>query len=286
MTLRTRILIALGGLIAIILMISSTLRIVATHQHELDALEMRATLLSDAHSSALASPIWEYDQDAGLLALGGALKDPDFISAIVYDDGDRSFVALDNPNNTLSADGALEIKRDVRLRMSGGVFKRIGTIEMRFSTARVDQALQSSIIGAIVELLVTLASLIFSLIVLLRAFTRPLESMTEIMRRRAGGDLSLDVDARYLTRNDEIGAIAQSLAFDQQQRRDEASLLEITSQISSEERLDDFLDRLQVASRMLVDAERVTLFLYDQTEDVLVGHFSEASGKVRVEIIP
>ena len=108
-----------------------------------------------------------------------------------------------------------------------------------------------------------------------------------MIRRRARGDLSLDVRPSFLRRDDEIGAIAQSLELDQQQRRDEAKLLEITSDLSGDGQLQGFLDRVARTGQELLSAERCTVFVHDPQRDVLwsVGP-SGSEGAQRLELEP
>jgi adenylate cyclase len=269
LTLRNRILLTLGMLVTSILAISSALNIAAGHRERLRALRLRAALVAEAEATALANPIWDYDQDAGLAALKGQLEDPEFVVAAVTDDAGQPFTKLERPGSD-GPEGELEIaRRDVKMPVANGETRRIGSVELRFARHLVQKALRAEIVRALLVLVVLVLVVSATMAIGLKRFTRPIEEMTRVIRRRASGDLSLDVDPAWLGRDDEIGAIAQSLELDQQQRRDEAKLLEITSHLSSEMRVEDFLRSLADAGRDLLEAERCMVFVHDRRRDLL-----------------
>lgn len=270
LTLRTRILLTLGSVVGAILVVSGALDIYARHDERLEALRLRAALVAQAQSAALANPIWEYDQDAGLAALKGALEDPELVEAIVLDDTGEIFARVARPDaRPMARDELVVASRRVELPTPSGEIRPVGSVELRFSRAEVWRKLRVAIVSALLELVALVAVVSLGLVVGLQRFTRPIEELTTIIRRRARGDLSLDVNPAWLAREDEIGAIAQSLELDQQQRRDEAKLLEITSGVSGEAQLETFLRRLADAARDLVEADRCSLFLHDSKRDLL-----------------
>ncbi|HEX2572530.1 MAG TPA: adenylate/guanylate cyclase domain-containing protein [Polyangia bacterium] len=285
LSLRTRILLTLGSLVGAILLLSGALNIVTAHRERLEALRLRAELVANAQSAALADPIWEYDQDAGHAALNGLLDDPEFVEAIVIDDTGQTFAHVVQPAVPRSGGALVVVQRRVQILSPAGGVRPLGSVELRFSQHLVARKLRAALLLALLQLLVLVAVVSVGIVLGLRRFTRPIEEMTRIIRRRAQGDLSLDVDRAYLERDDEVGAIAQSLELDQQQRRDEAKLLEITSDVSAETHIETFLRRLAAAGRELLAADQCTVYVHDRQRDLLwsVGDDDETP---RTEVRP
>lgn len=286
LSLRTRILLTLGSLVGAILVISGALNIVTGHRERLEALRLRAELVANAQSAALADPIWEYDEDAGHAALNGLLDDPEFIEAIVIDDTGRVFARVLQPAVSQGGDAPVVVQRRVQILSPAGGVRPLGSVELRFSQHLVGRKLRAALLLACFQLLALVAVVSAGMVFGLRRFTKPIEEMTRIIRRRAQGDLSLDVDRAYLEREDEVGAIAQSLEFDQQQRRDEAKLLEITSNVSAETHIETFLRRLAAAGRELLAADRCTVFVHDRHRDLLWAVVGDKSETPHTEVRP
>ena len=274
LTLRQKLLLTMGGLVAAILVLSGGIDIVTQHRVRSAALRLRAKLVAKAQASALANAIWEYDQDAGLAALDGSLQDFEFLEATVTDDTGARFAHLEQKVGrgglaAHSADEVVAVTTPIELVSASGEKRSLGSIEVRYSKHLLQRRLRVALLWALGQLLLLVTVVVAGMNLGLRRFTRPIEELTQVIRRRARGDLSLDVSPRYLRREDEIGAIAQSLELDQQQRRDEARLLEITSDVSADAHAGTFLRRLAVAGQELLSAERCTVFVHDRASDVL-----------------
>ena len=251
---------------------SGALNIVTGHRERLEALQLRAALVARAQGAALANPIWEYDQDAGLAVLKGSLDDPEFVEAVVVDDTGAVFATVRQPKAAENKDDLVVARRGIEILSPNGDMRSLGSVELRFWGELVHRKLLAALVVALVEFVALVLVVSLGLILALRHFTKPIEEMTQVIRKRARGDLSLDVDPAYLRRTDEIGAIAQSLELDQQQRRDEAKLLEITSDVSSEAHVGTFLGRLATAAHDLVEADRCTVYVHDaRRRPALVG---------------
>ncbi|MBS2021881.1 MAG: PAS domain-containing protein, partial [Deltaproteobacteria bacterium] len=270
MSLRTRLLLAMGIAVAGILLVSGAMDIVAGHRVRVAALRLRAKLVAKAQSAALANPIWEYDQQAGAAALEGALQDRELIEATCVDDTGAVFAHVANPELMKDPGGdPIVFKQPITLVVPTGETRSLGSVEARYSRNQLNRRLRTAIVWALGELVLLVLVVTFGMWLAIKRFTRPLEEMTEVIRSRARGDLSRDVRPSFLRRDDEIGAIAQSLEFDQQQRRDEAKLLEITSDISADAHVSEFLRRLAQAGEELLGAERCFVFVHDNAKNVL-----------------
>ena len=283
LSLRARLLFSMGALVSVILVISGALDIWAGHRTRVSALRLRAKLVAKAQAAALSSAIWEYDQDAAVAALDGSLQDREFSEAFVVDDTGTAFAQVKQASLPPGPD-PISVKQPIELVTPGGEKRALGSLEMRYSRHLLDRRLRIALLWALGQLLALVAVVTAGMAASLRIFTRPIEEMTEVIRRRARGDLSLDVNPAYLKRDDEIGAIAQSLELDQQQRRDEARLLEVTSDVSAEAHVSAFLRRLAAAGKELLAAGHCAVFVHDQAHDVL--WWAPREGEPRVEIKP
>ena len=284
LSLRARLLLAMGLVVAGILVLSGAWDIVSAHRVRSNALRLRAKLVAKALGAALANPIWEYDQDAGAGALDGSLQDRELAEVIALDDTGALFARVSNPEvEKLAEGGLLAVKQPIELVLDTGAKKTLGSIELRYSRNLLMLRLRVAIYWALGQLLVLVTVVLFGMWLALKRFTRPLEELTEVIRSRARGDLSLDVRPSFLRRDDEIGAIAQSLELDQQQRRDEAKLLEITSDLAGEAQVVDFLGRVAKAGQELLGTERCTVFVHDAGLDLL---WSASAESQRVELRP
>ena len=143
------------------------------------------------------------------------------------------------------------------------------------SLNRIEKALTSDIINSSIFALLIMLVMVSGLTLAIRNITKPLMNMTEIMRRREGNDFSMNVKNKYLLRKDEIGDIARSLEQDQRNRRDEEKILETTRAIATELNLDVLLKNIMEASSDLLDAERSTLFLFDEKKNLLWSRYAQ-----------
>lgn len=285
--LRAKIVLSLGLMTGAILVASSTLDSVTANQARLDALALRAEAVTRAQAAALSTPIWDYDREAAQRAFEGISTDPEFIALRAFDDKGLLFAEVVNQEllKRVGSASVIKVTRPVSLVVDVGTIKPIGRVELEMSTHLVElQRLQHWLrVGG--QLLIMLLALSIGILIAIRAFTRPIERMTAVMRLRASGDYSGGVDAAYLAREDEIGAIARSLEIDQQQRRDEHKLLEISTAISGQVRLEKLLEEIIAAATSLLEADRSSLFLYDAKRDILRSVVAEGMEQV-IELRP
>ena len=285
----TKIIIVLSFIVFLIFALQAAWSIRQNDNDRRASLKLRADLITEIQSISLSGPLWDFDQERALSSLKGLLTDPDIIKATVHDDSGDIFVQIKSSNDQLLVKGkSTPLKLDKKIKFSPTQVDRklVGKITVFMSTTRINDALRQDIIGSsIVAFFITMI-MICGLVLAIRGFTKPIVDMTTIMRRRANSDYSSDVRSKYLNRTDEIGDIARSLEQDQKNRRDEARLLETTRAIATELNLDTLLRQIMEASSALLNAERSTLFLYDEKKNLLWSRFAEGIEGQEIELQP
>ena len=259
------------------------------HRDRRDALLLRAKLISEMQSDALSGPLWDYDQERALSSLNGILKDPDILQATVYDDANEVFAQISGQNFDSSAKldhKTLTLVEKINFSPTNSRRKLVGKIKILMSLDRIEKALTSDIINSSIFALLIMVVMILGLTLAIRNITKPLVNMTEIMRRREGNDFSMNIKNKYLLMEDEIGDIARSLEQDQRNRRDEEKILETTRAIATELKLDVLLKNIMEASSELLDAERSTLFLFDEKKNLLWSRFAQGLEQELIELKP
>lgn len=285
----TKIIIVLSFIVFLIFALQAAWSIRQNDNDRRASLKLRAELITEMQSISLSGPLWDFDQERALSSLKGLLTDPDIIKATVHDDSGDIFVQIKSSNDQLLVKGnSSPLKLDKKIKFSPTQVDRklVGKITVFMSTTRINHALRQDIIGSSIVAFIITMIMICGLVLAIRSFTKPIVDMTTIMRRRANSDYSSDVRNKYLNRTDEIGDIARSLEQDQQNRRDEARLLETTRAIATELNLDTLLRQIMEASSALLNAERSTLFLYDEKKNLLWSRFAEGIEGQEIELQP
>ena len=288
--LSTSIILVLSTLVSLIFIGQAGYTIRQNDDRRHEEMRLRADLVTATQAAALSVPLWDYDKERASKGLSGMLQDPDVMSVHVFDDADEIFahvaaeaVGLQQPGN---GSGVITVKQDIYYKTDGGEERRVGHIEVQISEKRVYAAFKADLVGSSLSGLLILGVMICGLTIAIRAFTRPIMDMSELMRLRADGDFSADVDQRYIGRDDEIGDIARSMEADQQSRRDEIRLLETTSAIATQLDLDTLLEQIMDASSDLLNAERSTLFLYDVKEEQLWSRVAQSVNDIIITVKP
>ena len=287
--LSTKISLVLSAMVCTVYVMQAFWSINQEHRDRRDALLLRAKLISEMQSDALSGPLWDYDQERALSSLNGILKDPDILQATVYDDANEVFAQISGRNFDSSAKldlKTLTLVEKINFSPTNSRRKLVGKIKILMSLDRIEKALTSDIINSSIFALLIMVVMILGLTLAIRNITRPLVNMTEIMRRREGNDFSMNIKNEYLLREDEIGDIARSLEQDQRNRRDEEKILETTRAIATELKLDVLLKNIMEASSELLDAERSTLFLFDEKKNLLWSRFAQGLEQELIELKP
>jgi signal transduction histidine kinase/DNA-binding NarL/FixJ family response regulator len=166
--------------------------------------ELRATAqnLANLYSGAVASSVWEFDKDNTRSQLE-ALKVVDgFQRAVIWESNGPEFVAVSNRiADGPHAEGKAKIFADGR---------EIAWILIRLSRKVVDAAAERHLEQILYTVGALGAVLLSTVLAALHFLTRPLGRMTNLMQRFATGQLGGQIP--FVTRNDEVGRMAQALA--------------------------------------------------------------------------
>ena len=166
--------------------------------------ELRATAqnLANLYSGAVASSVWEFDKDNTRSQLEALKVVEGFQRAVIWETNGPEFVAV----SSRVADGP-HVEGKAKIFVNG---KEIAWILVRLSRKVVEAAEErhlQQILYTVAALAVTLLSSLFAA---LHFLTRPLDRMTNLMQRFATGQLGGQIP--FVTRNDEVGRMAQALA--------------------------------------------------------------------------
>ncbi|MBT6307211.1 MAG: GAF domain-containing protein [Rhodospirillaceae bacterium] len=287
--LSTRIIIAISMLVSVIFIVQSVYSIGKNDVARIKALDLRAQLTIATQAIALAGPLWDYDKERAKGNLRGMLEDPDIISVQVVDDAGEQFLSFNTGESIereqpIEVSPFIEVSRDIEYINDDKKGRKVGTINVKFSTTTIAESFKADILNSIISGITILAVLIIGLTLAIRTFTLPITNMSALMRLRSEGDYTTKVNVKYIERNDEIGDIARSMEADQKNRQDEAKLLETTSAIASQLNLDSLLKQIMDASSDLLNAERSTLFLYDPEKNVLWSRIAQGIADMTIEL--
>ncbi|WP_372370401.1 adenylate/guanylate cyclase domain-containing protein [Candidatus Uabimicrobium sp. HlEnr_7] len=274
LSLRNKIILTICVIITLIVVTANIFSLMNNNQYRYEALLTRAEMVAESQASAMASSIWEYDQDSAELSLKGLLKDPEFVTAVIFDDAGKLFAKIEKTSEDINS-GVIVIEKDVYFQTTANTRRKIGQVRITMTTTKLQRQLRKQSIQGILEVFLLLLLVVPNLIYAIRKFTKPIEDMTRIMRMSAEGKRPPEINSKYLKREDEIGAIANSLKQDQQQRQDEMKLLKIATSISNELNLTKLLKQIITATTELLESERSSLFLYDEESDTLWSLIAE-----------
>jgi signal transduction histidine kinase/DNA-binding NarL/FixJ family response regulator len=166
--------------------------------------ELRATAqnLANLYAGAVASSVWEFDKDNTRSQLE-ALKVVDgFQRAVIWETDGPEFVSVSNR----IADGP-HVEGKAKIYVNG---KEIAWILVRLSRKVVEAAEARHLEQVLYTVGALAVALLSSLFAALHFLTRPLHRMTDLMQRFATGQLGGQIP--FVTRNDEVGRMAQALA--------------------------------------------------------------------------
>ncbi|HEY3148971.1 MAG TPA: ATP-binding protein [Dongiaceae bacterium] len=166
--------------------------------------ELRATAqnLANLYAGAVASSVWEFDKDNTRSQLE-ALKVVDgFQRAVIWETDGPEFVSVSNR----IADGP-HVEGKAKIYVNG---KEIAWILVRLSRKVVEAAEARHLEQVLYTVGALTVALLSSLFAALHFLTRPLHRMTDLMQRFATGQLGGQIP--FVTRNDEVGRMAQALA--------------------------------------------------------------------------
>jgi len=202
MSLQFKVMMVVTVATSIILALAIAIFVRDSHVENKAALVLRGDLLAALQADALALPLWDFNTQQVQALVAALGQDPDFQSAIVKDAAGE--VAAQQ-QAAVQGGKSFEIQRDI-VYVSGESKKVAGTLILALSQDRLVDDLWLKIwygVGAFFLLLVTANGATY---LSFRMITRPLGSITTVMRTLAEG--SLDISVPFLQRRDEIGEMA------------------------------------------------------------------------------
>ncbi|MCX8102401.1 MAG: EAL domain-containing protein [Geminicoccaceae bacterium] len=203
--LERRILLLLSAIVAAVL-IADGVRSIGTRSAELRAgLATRAELLATVQADALASALWDFDDDKALAVFAALALDPDLVHARLY--GPDGEVRWQQGGRAPRAED-LAVRRPI-VRHAAGRAVPLGELELFVSSERVEAAVARMVGERVLLLVLMLAAVLGTIGAGLRRLAVPLARTAAVVARLARGEHARPVPEQE--RDDEIGAIARAL---------------------------------------------------------------------------
>lgn len=171
-----------------------------------NGLTERAQMIATALAGGAGEALWNMDSNAANALLAALAADPDYVASAIRDKDGKGFASHGNQ----AGRAASEIVASAPVnRSEGSKSARIGMIEVRLSTQRIqDDIRATTMIIALASLLAVLA-VCGVLAAIVRTVTRPIAQMTGVMSALAAGETEVAVPATG--REDEVGKMAMAV---------------------------------------------------------------------------
>jgi len=283
-TFRSKVTIATVVGVAVLGAVSMVNDYTGIRDDKLDDLRERAEEVASLAASVVAVTPAARNVMAVQVSLAPLLSDPDFVGAWLFDDTGRQVAAVTPRRAAPAEDRILRLVRDVRPIAEVDPTVRPGRLEIAFSRERVAHEMREIALRLLLELgaLVIILGVAQTLIV--RALTKPLERLSQVIQRRSHGDYDDHIGDEYMRRGDEVGAVARALQLDLRRRRDEKKLLDATAAIATQLDLDKLLEKIMEAATNLLDADRSSLFLFDERRKALVSRVAQGLEEILIHM--
>jgi signal transduction histidine kinase/DNA-binding NarL/FixJ family response regulator len=200
--LRVKIVVALSIAVLAILGAFMSYEMERFRVERLNELRSTAQNLAQLYAGAIANSVWEFDRENAKAQLEALKVVEGFQRAVVWETDGPEFVAVFNR----IADGP-HAEGKAAIFVNG---KEIAWILVRLSRKVVTDAASRHLQEMLFTFGALSVALLTSLFAALHFLARPLERMTDLMQRFATGQLAGQIP--YVTRNDEVGRMAQALA--------------------------------------------------------------------------
>jgi signal transduction histidine kinase/DNA-binding NarL/FixJ family response regulator len=168
----------------------------------LNELRGNAQNLANLYAGAIANSVWEFDRENAKAQLEALKVVNGFQRAVVWEANGPEFVAVFHR----IADGP-HVEGKAPIVVNG---KEIAWILVRLSRKVVTDAAQRHLHEILLTFGALGVALLSAVFAALHLLARPLERMTNLMQRFATGQLAGQIP--YVSRNDEVGRMAQALA--------------------------------------------------------------------------
>ncbi len=257
---------------------------VAIRKDKLGGLRVRAEEAAGLAASVVAVTPAARNVMAVQVSLAPLLSDPDFVGAWLFDGAGRQVASVTPPRAAPADSEILRFVREVRPIAEVDPTARPGRLEVAFSRERVAHEMDEIALSLAVKLGALVIVFGVAQALVLRALTKPLERLAAVIHRRALGDYDDRIDGQYMRRSDEVGAVARALETDLRRRRDEKKLLDATAAIATQLDLDRLLEKIMEAATNLLDADRSSLFLYDERRKALVSRVAQGLQEILIHM--
>ncbi len=170
-----------------VLMLLSTLYSVHREKGVLEAnLRTRADLVAGLQAAAMAGPMWDLDMDRVAVLTRELGNDPDFLAAKVEDvTGQR----LAEHTTTEAGTALLSVRVPIRNPQSN---EPLGHLNMSLGDASLSRAMTATALAGLVQFLIFNAAVALAVGLAVRRATRPLMTLTAVMRKLSAGDLAVE----------------------------------------------------------------------------------------------
>lgn len=171
---------------------------------ELDRVEKSLSMVADMQADALARPLWDVSQKHIQSILDTIAKNESFARArILTPDG-----AVVQELSRAGVVPDISEHRTIVFAENDSE-ELLGALEVSFSLHIVREAREKAIVDALFTTIIQMTILGFAVFLSFRTISKPLEHLTSIMGRLAGGDRAITVPE--VVRRDEIGNIARAV---------------------------------------------------------------------------
>jgi diguanylate cyclase (GGDEF)-like protein/PAS domain S-box-containing protein len=179
---------------------------IRTRSEELrEQLRARVELLATVQADALATALWDFDDDKALAQFAALELDPDLAHARLLDPaGEIRWHRGRRP----PAASDLRVRRAIVRRQDEEPVP-LGELELFVSTARVEAAVRSAVERRVLLLALVLASVLGTIVVGFRHVGRHLDRIAAVVARLGRGEHGVPVPG--VERADEIGAVARAM---------------------------------------------------------------------------
>ena len=157
-------------------------------------------------AAAVSDLLEKQDRGGAETALRGIAYDPDFLAARLLDGQGRPFAGVGAGDVVIPM--AEKSERPVVVK-DGDTERRIGTLQLYFSRARLDALQRDALWRALRISLLQLAAVLLATALVLRALARPLAVLKDRMLAVADGDLASPIP--FTDRRDPLGAVARAV---------------------------------------------------------------------------
>ncbi|MFD2261493.1 methyl-accepting chemotaxis protein [Lacibacterium aquatile] len=225
--LRGRIIAGAIAIVVLSLLVIAGLGLVNERNSLTAALESKADTMAQLQASAMAQPLWRYEEDAIEPLMKDLARDPDFQAIYVKTPADQEFNF-----SVEKAKGAGTIVRSVDIK--GPDNSDVGDMTLTLSTERIEKLGQEALLKQAVTALIACALISLVLFVMLGRAVAPLGRLAALMQNLAQGDLTVEIPPAR--RADEIGAMTDAVTFLKEQAVEKQRLEQEAAEASAARR--------------------------------------------------